>query len=32
VAEGTKYESEKLPPEKAAEVFLPVMLKKLPRK
>lgn len=32
VAEGTKYESEKLTPEKAAEIYVPVMLKKLPRK
>ena len=32
VAKGTKYEDEKLAPEKAAEVFIPEMLKKLPRK
>jgi hypothetical protein len=32
VAEGKKYESEALSPEKAAEVFIPAMLKKLPRK
>jgi hypothetical protein len=32
VAEGTKYESEKLSPEKAAEIYVPAMLKKLPRK
>lgn len=32
IAEGTKYESEKLSPEKAAEIYVPVMLKKLPRK
>lgn len=32
VAEGTKYESEALSPDKAAEIFVPVMLKKLPRK
>jgi hypothetical protein len=32
VAEGTKYESEKLSPDKAAELYIPVMLKKLPRK
>lgn len=32
VAVGTKYESETLAPEKAAEVYIPVMLKKLPRK
>jgi hypothetical protein len=32
VAAGTRYESEKLSPEKAAAVFIPEMLKKLPRK
>lgn len=32
VAEGTKYESEKLPPEKAVKTYLPKMLKGLPRK
>lgn len=32
LATGTKYESDKLSPDKAAEVYIPSMLKKLPRK
>jgi hypothetical protein len=32
LAKGTKYESEKLSPEKAASALIPVMLKKMPRK
>nr|MCU0389005.1 DUF4136 domain-containing protein [Chitinophagaceae bacterium] len=31
-AQGKKYEDEKLSPEKAAGVYIPAMLKKLPRK
>ena len=31
-AQGKKYEDEKLTPEKAAAVYIPAMLKKLPRK
>jgi hypothetical protein len=32
IAKGTKYEGDKLAPEVAAATFIPVMLKKLPRK